>query len=71
VLYVYAESIAEGKLPMSRSVIALSSGGKPETLSLRDLVLKRVLQAALVAMVSLASILTGTIISSIFLSGVE
>ena len=56
---------------MSRSVIALSSGGKPETLSLRDLVLKRVLQAALVAMVSLASILTGTIISSIFLSGVE
>ncbi len=56
---------------MSRSVIELSCASKPETLNVRNLVLRRLLQAALVGMVSLASILTGTIISSIFLSGIE
>ena len=70
-IYVYAESLAEGKLPMSRSVIALFSAGKPDTLSFRNLVLKRLLQAALVGIVTLASFLTGTIISAMFFNGVE
>ena len=56
---------------MSRSVIALLYAGKPETLSFRDLVLRRLLQAAVVGMVALVSFLTGTIISSLFFTGIE
>jgi hypothetical protein len=56
---------------MSRNVIALFCAGKPETLSYRDLVLKRFLQVALVGMVTLASIFVGTIISSILFTGIE
>ena len=44
---------------------------EPETLSLRVVVIKRLLQAVLVGMVALASFLAGTIISSIFFSGIE
>ena len=56
---------------MSRSVVVLFRPTTPETLSLRALVLRRFLQAALVGIVSLASILIGTIISSIFFAEVE
>lgn len=47
---------------MSRSVVVLFHPTTPETLSLRALVLRRFLQAALVGIVSLASILISTII---------
>jgi hypothetical protein len=56
---------------MSRSVITLFCARKPVTLSFRDLVLKRLLQAVLVGIVFLVSFLAGTIISSIFFHGIE
>jgi hypothetical protein len=56
---------------MSRSVITLSHAATPNALSFRNLVLKRLLQAGLVGIVSLGSFLTGTIISSIFFTGIE
>jgi hypothetical protein len=56
---------------MARNTLALLDAGKPETLSFRNLVVKRLVQAALVAIVLLASFLTGTIISSILLTGIE
>jgi hypothetical protein len=59
------------KLSMSRSVIALLCARTPEALSLRDFVLRRLLQAGLMGIVFLASFLTGTIISSIFFHGIE
>ncbi len=56
---------------MSASVIALLCAGKPEPLSFRDHVFKRLLQAVMVGIVFLASFLAGTIISSLFFHGIE
>ena len=56
---------------MSRSVIALFYANKSETMTLRAIVLRRLLQVALVGMVAVFSFLTGTIISAMFFNGVE
>ena len=54
---------------MARNILALFGAGKPETLSLRYLVLRRLLQATLIGIVAITSILAGTVISTILLNG--
>ena len=56
---------------MARNILALFDAGKPEALSLRYLVLRRLLQAAVIGIVAITSILAGTVISTILLNGVE
>lgn len=70
-VYLCAKDLGEEKATMSRSVIALFYANKSETMTLRAIVLRRLLQVALVGMVAVFSFLTGTIISGMFFNGVE
>ena len=56
---------------MARDILALFDAGKLEALSLRYLVLRRLLRAAAIGIVAITSIFVGTVISTILLNGVE